>query len=139
MAVINAVKAQSFYRLRICDLFMTRRCNFGCDYCFVHGKGCAYDSSYDTSLDVLKSAVRFLIRESGAAERIAVKRSNKDTKSEPASVRENEFPEIRKTVLQRNDPFSIVLFGGEPLLAFGTIVDFIPYARREFARARRRP
>jgi uncharacterized protein len=133
--VENTLKSQPYAHLRICDLFLTRRCNFGCDYCFVQGKGCAGDSSFDTSKEILRSAVRFLVRESVPAEWISVKKSDGDKRGKDVAAAAKSDAEFHKTISHICDPFSFVLFGGEPLLAFDTIVDFVPYARREFARA----
>ncbi|MCD6118892.1 4Fe-4S cluster-binding domain-containing protein, partial [bacterium] len=81
--------------ITLVDLFVTRRCNFACKYCFIEGK-----DALDTNTEVLRATVKFLLKAMG---------------------NENEA--------------TILLFGGEPLLVFDTIVDFVPYARREFMRA----
>ena len=80
--------------ITIIDLFVTRRCNFACDYCFVDGK-CSKDSNWS----ILEQSVRFILRHIKSAKGA-----------------------------------SFTLFGGEPLLRFEAIADFLPYSSREFAR-----
>lgn len=91
---LASVKAISFPRLSYVDLFITHRCNFACDYCFVEDR-----NSRDSTWDVLNATVRFVLRESAPGSNV-----------------------------------SFVLFGGEPLIRFDLIRDFIPFARREFIR-----
>ncbi|MCD6118873.1 SPASM domain-containing protein, partial [bacterium] len=55
--------------------------------------------------------------------------------------RDTTFHVLKQTVRfilresRSEESIQFLLFGGEPLLVFDTIVDFVPYARREFMRA----
>ncbi|MEP0815075.1 MAG: radical SAM protein [bacterium] len=62
----RAIRSAKYDAITIVDLYLTRRCNFRCDYCFVEEK-----NQVDASWNTINKALRFVLREAKNAPKVS--------------------------------------------------------------------